>query len=534
MTTTEEAVATEHGDHHEDAQYSEFLGSLRNKAAALQGPLFRTQLERGTLFDVFLKGLPEERRQHYTCNACKSFCNRHGGLVEVDSYGRTHSAMWDETIAPPMFREAIKEMRRLVEAVPISMFYVTSEKVWGIPESGGFHHMAITPDTALVYNENRLKNSSQYEAEKEEDFKMLSRSLGEFDLALAIRAHAELKSGRLYRSEKAIGVAEWFLTLHEAIKGKRGSVRTNLIRVAAATAVVGFCHLKAGVLGSLFEDLAKGLSPDLIKQRWDGKLNPLQYQRPQAPPSDGVIAQAEKIVAALQSAGALERRFARLDELQLMWSPTKVEPAKVEGVFGHLRQAATAMPYKIDVHPAITFEKFRRTVLPDAVKLEALIQHGTQPFVGMTSAVNMDAPPIIRWDDLEHRNPIGWYCYAGGSQASRWGMQVGTWATVTGITLLPAMWREGADHGNYGKGAFMLLDGCVDSDMRGSALFPELIKGEYREVRRVMEAHSNRTPLQGTEEASACGLDLRSVIGIVVRATDKRNTQTTYRIDRWD
>lgn len=52
------------------------------------------------LFDAFLAVMPVERRQHYTCRACRNFVERFGGLVLVDSAGQAFSAFWEPGRCP--------------------------------------------------------------------------------------------------------------------------------------------------------------------------------------------------------------------------------------------------------------------------------------------------------------------------------------------------------------------------------------------------------------------------------------------------
>lgn len=61
--------------------------------------------------------------------------------------------------------------------------------------------------------------------------------------------------------------------------------------------------------------------------------------RPTAAPSAGNVAQAEKVVAALRSAGALSRRFAKLEDIQTIWKWTApATPQRANGgVFGHIK-----------------------------------------------------------------------------------------------------------------------------------------------------------------------------------------------------
>jgi hypothetical protein len=66
-------------------------------------------------------------------------------------------------------------------------------------------------------------------------------------------------------------------------------------------------------------------------------MHPLQYMRPTAAPSAGNVADAERIIAALRAEGALERRFARLEDIEALWRPSApAPPTKTPGIFGHL------------------------------------------------------------------------------------------------------------------------------------------------------------------------------------------------------
>ena len=126
---------------------------------------------------------------------------------------------------------------------------------------------------------------------------------------------------------------QWFRDLYDLPKGRAGE---NLLWRAVAEAPAGYCHPKSAVTGSLLEDVAAGMAFKDIARRFNAKVAPLAYQRPQAAPSASNVQQAEKIVAQLGIAPSLERRFARLDEVQVLdWVPSAYKmPAEAAGVFG--------------------------------------------------------------------------------------------------------------------------------------------------------------------------------------------------------
>jgi len=63
--------------------YDELLSRIQNhfaRAVSQTKALFTTDVE--GLWELYIDNLPEEDRQHHTCNTCKSFINRYGGDAE--------------------------------------------------------------------------------------------------------------------------------------------------------------------------------------------------------------------------------------------------------------------------------------------------------------------------------------------------------------------------------------------------------------------------------------------------------------------
>lgn len=530
--------------------YQPMLAALRAHFSAVPAtePLFTTAVDGSKLWHTYLGTLPESERQHHNCHACRRFVETFGGLVLIGFDGGTTPIMWGE--APGIYGPAFKAVRWLVSRSPVTGVFMSSLPTWGTSSTPDakrgttWHHMHVVPSSQQVYL-HPLKTADQAAAERREEYGMLTRGLAEFSHETIMQALSMAKSESLFRGEKVTGHLQWLAELSTVRTASKNTRHVeNLMWKFVATAPVGFAHVKSSVVATLLEDIQAGMGLEDVKRRFAEKLDPLQYRRPTAAPSDGAIAQAEKVVASLQTAGALRRRYARLDEIEALWKPAApasdalVAHARAVGVFGHLKQTRQApRPPQIIKAPPITFEKFRRTVLPDAAKIEALVPaHGH--FIAMITAADPSAPPIIQWDRHEQRNPVSWYVYPGGSPARQWGLRGGRWATVKAISLLPFMWNDGAaDVGNQGAGAVFVLDGAKDERTdAGAALFPEILKSEYHAVRHVIERYSRGASLEGRDDASACGLDLRKgrSTPVTVRVTSKAGTVTEYTIDRWD
>lgn len=504
-------------------------------AGAECAPLFTT--DSGDLVELYLANLPVEERQHHTCHCCRRFLEQYGGLVTIEHDGNIRSALWSMDSIPHMYQDAVAALIKQVERSSVTGVFVSREKNLGQFEAGGFTHFSLV-HTSL--HDSLVLTDYQITAAKREDFGTLNRALAEFTKDQIAQALTLLEADSLYRSEKVIGPAKWLMEVHGRREGLRGKRKDNITWLYVATAPAGFCTPRSSMIGTLLEDIAAGYSFETVKRRFDAKMHPLQYQRPQAAASAGNIAQAEKIVEKMGIARSLERRFARLDEIQAIWRPAEEPAAEAKGgVFGHLQAKGEAKVEPLTMRPqAITFEKFRRTVLAGAKKIELHLQSNMN-FCAMITAVHADAPPILQWDREDQRNPFSWYVWNGGSRPEQWGLRAGTWANVSAIALKPSMLVDEDGHGHQAKSANFLLEGARESRTdSGLALFPETLRGELHSIRATIEQFSKAGKLQGAEEQSANGVQISSGTphyksAHIVRVTGQHGV-ATYTIDRWD
>ena len=406
----------------EDGGFDRLLEALRGAFAAVAEtgrPLFRT--DAAELPAAFLDHLPPRLRQHYTCHCCRQFLTRFGGLAVVGEDGALSSALWPAPEAvPEAFSAVMKALRQRVAEAAITGVFLTRDDTLGTPLTGEWNHLAL-PVPGARRHRGLVQTAGQLAAEKAQDLLTLKRGLDEFPAEPAMTALEHLTTGGLYRSEKAEAVVHWLLGLHEMRATTRSErARENLLWVAAALAPAGFCHVRSGMVGTLLEDITAGLAPDAIKARWADKMAPSRYMRAQVAPAAGNIAQAEKIIATLKAAGALERRYAQLEDVQqFLWrAPAPRAPAPTGGVFAHLTPKARAPAEARGGPPAqtLTWDEFQRTVLPDALAIEVLVPPAPDRFMALVPAAQPGAPPILQWDGDEARNPVSWY-YAAGIDA---------------------------------------------------------------------------------------------------------------------
>lgn len=126
---------------------------------------------------------------------------------------------------------------------------------------------------------------------------------------------------------------------------------------------------------------------------------------------------------------------------------------------------------------------------------------------------------------------------AGASYASSdaWSVSVNGFVKVKGITESPNLWGE-KKVAHVGHHIFFLLEKIKDaSEGKGRGFFVETLKPELYEVRKTLEAYTANTPIEGVNEASACGVGYSkdSEWDLIVKVTSNNSTRM-IKIDRWD
>ncbi len=555
------SVATE-----ADEGYDLLERLVAKRLATTPGPWFTTDAT--GLWDAYLGGIPEGRRQHYNCRFCRAFIERYGGLATIDEAGVKHALLWDDYVKSPMlFRQQVFVMEVTVRNAKVTGVFLAAEGMLGVERNvakkDGHVWTHLHGPNPTPYRETSVKNAGQAMAEKVEDYGVLCRGLAEFNRVTVGQALRVLEADALGRSEKAVGIAKWLLELQMALDDVRDNRRkSNLIWRAVSTAPPGYCHVRNTVLATLLDDVKAGLPFEVVSRKWAQKTHPLQYQRPQAAPTGGQLDAAEALVKKLGLERSLLRRYATLDDvLSKVWTPSPATEQRAPGeVFGHLRAApvaSLALPER-----RITVVQFldlltEHTRTQPVLTLELLAPvHG--PYYGLLTATDPTAPPILQWDGLMEqrespevdptgdggrtftlplpRNPVSWYFQVNGSRASRWGLLGERWVPVTAAFLAPHQWQRPDLFAHQHQMLCFALQGAQDSGEAQLGLFPEILKAELRGIRAVVEAHNASAHPTGREGGNANGLAIckgSPVVDVRLRVTTCEGP-ALYRIDRWE
>ena len=479
------------------------------------------------IWDEYLRLIPSHARQYHNCNCCKNFIERFGLLVCIED-GALKSLIWDENTAPDFYLHIVARLRKKVEAQMIERQFFTDEAKWGVANSNGWNHFNVIAPRQILHNDI-LKTPFQAEAEQLEEYRILKDAVAEYTLRSASKAVDLLHSAGLYRAERIMPQAKWFMDVlgDKRVSSKSHKTKSTVLWDYVAAAPKGWCHIKNSVVGTILDDIVRGASIDAIRRSVRDKMDPLQYQRPTAAPTEGNVRRADEIIEKLGLHKSFERRFATIDDVSPIWKPHTPQ-VRSDSFFGHVLD--NNRNKETFGNEAITWSRFRRTVLPNAVRIMIQVP-SSGPYAAMTTAVHMDAPPIIQWDHEHDRNPIAWYFYRVGSTASQWGLRSGSWADIEAIVEQPNM-RSNASH--QGEQIMFVIKDAVDTRNTSLALFPEILKSDLREIRSTIEAYSRKGTLKRPrgQLASGCMADFNR--HRVIIAVDHGTFKKHYTIDRWD
>lgn len=115
-----------------------------------------------------------------------------------------------------------------------------------------------------------------------------------------------------------------------------------------------------------------------------------------------------------------------------------------------------------------------------------------------------------------------------------WGISNG-FSEVVAIIPSPNMWGENP-YKRSGEHTFFLLKDCKDmTGGIGRGFFTEMLKGDLQEIRKTLEAYTASTPIEGEDEASACGVGYSKdkEWNLIIKVTNG-NTVKMIKVDRFD
>lgn len=378
-------------------------------------PLFRVDIDNNLLWETYLAAFPEgtnpifRERREYDCSCCKQFVRSIGGAVAVID-GAVVS-IWDGEYGEPAFQAVADALSALVKSRAIDNAFLHYERTVGTDKN----FEQLTGSEVVTWNHFFVNVPAQYAAVKAQIGPKLSetralhdvlyRSLQELTDDAVDTVLDLIAQNSLYRGEEHKFALETFRTTKQAFNRIEGD-RHPFVWSKISTLPGSVSKIRNTSIGTLLVDLSEGMELDAAVRRFESVVAPANYKRPTALVTPKMIEAAKATLTELGLISALQRRYARLEDLSvndILYADRSAKKVLAPDVFDTL-PTKTGKQKNLDKVETINIEDFIRDVLPRAETVEVFFENRhASNLVSLIAPADPTANQLFKWD-----NPFSW------------------------------------------------------------------------------------------------------------------------------
>lgn len=372
-------------------------------------PLFRVSVDKDKLWETYLASFPagtnpifRERTEH-DCSCCRHFVRQVGDVVAIIN-GEIVS-IWDTECTEPAYQTVVDALAALVRGCPIDNVFLSAERTAGTDKS--FEQMAdgVTtwshffiniPQPYVLRGEGIGPRLSEAHALHD----VLLRSLQELTNDAVDTVLDLISQNSLYRGEENRHVLEIFSAVkieYDRLRFGQGAYVWEKI----CTLPAPVSRIRNTAIGTLLVDLSEGMALEAAVRRFESVVAPANYRRPTALVTPKMVDAAKQKLTELGLLSALERRYARLDDLSvndILFADRSARKALTSDVFDSIETRPAKA--KFDKVEEIHIERFISEVLPRAESVEVLFENRhTGNLVSLVGPVDPTANPLFKWNN---------------------------------------------------------------------------------------------------------------------------------------
>lgn len=399
------------------SEFSKFAALVHQRFVAMSaGELFTVGVTPDQMWEQYLSSFPKgtnpvfRANTEHDCSCCRNFIKNIGNVVAIVD-GKMVS-VWDVAGAEYPYDGIASAMSELANAFPVMGLYRSSERSYGaektkeLREDGAVHtwhhfhgqvaarHFTSTPDKARGDYGTTVG--------------VFKRGLDELTAEAFSDVIELIEQKALYRGEEHMLTLQAFQKLQRQYRALLTNGDRNLFVWSQASSPAA--RFRNTAIGTLIVDLSSGMEMDAAVRAFESKVAPENYKRPSALITPRMVDDAMKTVAELGLESALERRFAKLSDINInnvLWADGSVQNQMKGAIHSMLLDAAKQngpVPAAAGNATEISIEDFMENVVHRATSMELLVKNTLQPnFMTLTAPVHADVQPLFKWD-----NNFGW------------------------------------------------------------------------------------------------------------------------------
>lgn len=379
-------------------------------------PLFRVDVDKDAMWSAYLSAFPEgtnpifRERTEFDCSCCRQFVRSIGDVAAIIN-GEIVS-IWDVACDEPAFQAVADALSTLVKSRPIDNAYLSPERVVGTDKT--FEQLT---DGVVTWNHFFVNVPASFVLAKAAIGPKLSetralhdvfhRSLTELTPDAVDTVLELIAQNSLYRGEENKFALTSFRDAQRAfVKLASDESRHAFVWSQITTLPGSVLKIRNTSIGTLLTDLSEGMELEAAVRRFESVVAPANYKRPTALVTPKMVEAAKQTLTELGLLSALQRRYARLEDLSvndILFADRSAKKVLSPDVFDTLATKPTSLK-NLDKVEEIQIEAFIREVLPRAETVELLLENRhAGNLVSLIAPDDPTANALFKWD-----NPFSW------------------------------------------------------------------------------------------------------------------------------
>ena len=396
--------------------------------------LFRSTIPYEDMWKTYLDAFPSGTnniyrvRTEHDCSCCRHFIRDFGDVL-VSHDGVTES-IWDIPDAPYPYNIVCEKMAELVKGRIRDIFWSRDKKIGtdhsierlDIPMAIGTEKLTTIRYEHFYYEiperyfqKYKGRSRGDYSGDFESMVRVLLRSVTEITENALETVLDLIKDNSLYRG------AEWGIVLGKFLEIKRHYselLETDLVRASnyiwesAAKYGPVISKIRNHSIGTLLVDLSEGMDLEKAVSRYEQIVAPTNYKRPKEIYTKKMLEDAKAELQNLGYIDSLPRRYAVKDDIPIAniyyYNASAASEVRGGDIFDEMAASASVNPKKFSNVLTMSFEEFKKSVIPAATSIEVLVENRHRKnLMSLIAPENRNAKSMFKWD-----NGISW-AYSG-------------------------------------------------------------------------------------------------------------------------
>ena len=401
--------------------FKDFKDAIQRQFASMEqsGTLVRMDVDKDLMWDTYLSSFPtgsnpiyKERTEH-DCQACRSFIRSVGNLAAI--VGEQLVSIWDTQLDGP-YQVVADAMGDLVLSADIKNLFLITEKRAGI----NFNQQMIESGEILTWEHFYIELPSRVVvpgidiggklSDSKSTFDVFKRGLEEITVDAIDTVLELIDQNSLYRGEENRHAISKFAILKQLFTRFKTCKEKDIFCWQKSESIMPtITRIRNTAIGTLLVDISTGVDLNYAVRAFESKVAPINYKRPTALITKGMVQKAEQKVEELGFTTALQRRFATTEDITINNILFADRAAKQRmNVFAELSSSVPENLKSLDKVDEVTIDTFINSILPKAESIELLLENShIRSMVSLVAPVDSTAKNILKW-----HNNFSW-AYAG-------------------------------------------------------------------------------------------------------------------------